>query len=295
MSEPEALTPELLLAHPLPRLAFDSDKDVRGRVLVVGGGGEVPGAVLLAGVAALRTGAGKLQLAAGAAWATALAMAVPEARVVTVPSTEAGDLKPEAAAILAELIGRCDAVVVGPGMLDESMACELTARLLRGAGETAFVLDAAAMTALRPAVARRAGGRLVLTPHAGEMAALSGRSKDEVLADPLGAAREMAASLQAVIVMKGADTRIVTPSGLAWIHCDGPLGLATGGSGDVLAGVIGGLLARGLAPAAAALWGVFLHGQAGARLSREVGPLGFLARELPGQIPRVLAEFGGGV
>jgi hydroxyethylthiazole kinase-like uncharacterized protein yjeF len=293
VSEPEALTPELLLGYPLPRLAVDSDKDHRGRIMVVGGGAEVPGAVLLAGVAALRTGAGKLQLAAGAAWARALALAAPEARVVTVPSTQAGDLKPEAATVLVELIGRCDAVVVGPGMLDENTATELTARLLREAGEAGFVLDAAAMTALRPAIARRAGGRLVLTPHAGEMAALSGRSREEVLADPLEVAREMAASLQAVIVMKGSDTRIVTPSGRAWIHRHGVVGLATGGSGDVLAGVIGGLMARGLAPAAAALWGVFLHGQAGARLSREVGPLGFLARELPAQVPRVLAEFGG--
>lgn len=279
----------LLRSLPLPALASDTDKDARGRVMVVGGGAEVPGAALLAAVSALRVGAGKLQMAATAAFAQGLALAVPEARVITMEGE--GDISPDAAPALIEAARRCDGVVVGPGMMDEGPAGQLAARLLEGAPHTAFVLDAAAMTAMGDhARAARAAGRLVLTPHPGEMAALSGRSKEEVQADPVAVARDMAAKFQAVVTLKSRDTWIVSPDGRAWLHRQGAPGLATSGSGDVLAGVIGGLLARGAAPVTAAIWGVWLHGRAGARLAERIGPLGFLARELPGEIPGALAE-----
>jgi hydroxyethylthiazole kinase-like uncharacterized protein yjeF len=141
-----------------------------------------------------------------------------------------------------------------------------------------------------PARVAARGGRMVLTPHAGEMAALTGLSKDEVLADPLAAARGAAQRLKAVIVMKGAVTHVVTPDGQAWRHEGGVKGLATSGSGDVLAGVICGLLARGAHPAQAAVWAVYLHARAGLRLSQRIGPLGFLARELLDEIAPALAQ-----
>lgn len=271
-----------------PQLGPDSDKDARGRVLVVGGSAEVPGAIILTGEGALRSGAGKLQLVARTEAAAALGLAVPEARIIAVPAGPDGQFGK--LDVIADFAGRCDAVVVGPGLLDDVSAGHLAQRLIEQGGSAAFLLDAAALTSLRPEVARKAAGRLVITPHAGEMAALSGRSKAEVLADPLAVARATAAGLQAVVVMKGKHTFVVTPDGAAWLHEDGVVGLATGGSGDVLAGVIGGLLARGYAPADAAILGVYLHGQAGVRLSRQVGPLGFLARELPAQIPAAMAE-----
>lgn len=292
MSAPMEVDPALLRSLPLPRLEGESDKDARGRILVVAGGAQVPGAAVLTGIAALRAGAGKLQMAAGASYASPLAFAAPEARVITVAETADGDIAASAADALAPLLRRTDAVVVGPGMMDELCAGELAARLMAAATGCGFVLDAAAMTGLGPvsAAARALGGRLILTPHAGEMAALSGRSKEQVQADPLSVARDLAASLQAVVVMKGADSFVVSPDGRAWRHRDGAVGLATSGSGDVLAGVIGGLLARGAAPATAAIWGVYLHGRAGAALSASVGPLGFLARELLAEIPRAMAE-----
>ena len=120
----------------------------------------------------------------------------------------------------------------------------------------------------------------MLTPHAGEMAALLSIPKEEVVADPVLAARQAAAKFQAVVALKGATTWIVSPSGEAWKHDDGVIGLGTSGSGDVLAGVIGGLLARGAPPLVAALWGVRLHARAGHRLTASIGPLGFLAREI---------------
>jgi NAD(P)H-hydrate repair Nnr-like enzyme with NAD(P)H-hydrate dehydratase domain len=96
--------------------------------------------------------------------------------------------------------------------------------------------------------------------------------------------------LQVVVIMKGACSRIVTPEGEAWASDHGNIGLATSGSGDVLSGIIAGLLARGATPLQAAIWGVWVHGEAGHRLARAQGPVGYLARELPAEVPRILAD-----
>ncbi|HYF06250.1 MAG TPA: ADP/ATP-dependent (S)-NAD(P)H-hydrate dehydratase, partial [Acetobacteraceae bacterium] len=198
---------------------------------------------------------------------------------------------PDAAECLADRCGRCDAVLIGPGMLDDRTAARLTAGLLRRctANSTPFVLDAAALKSLLESDLLLQGsalaGRIVITPHSGEMAGLLGLSREEVLADRLSAARQAAAMFQVVVAMKGACTFIVTPDGSAW-SCDrGNVGLATSGSGDTLAGIVAGLLARGATPLAATIWGVFLHSEAGDRLARRKGPLGFLARELLAEVP----------
>jgi ADP-dependent NAD(P)H-hydrate dehydratase len=164
--------------------------------------------------------------------------------------------------------------------------------LLQGLSGPALVLDAAALTPLasRREALRRHAGRAILTPHDGEMSRLLGIPREEVRADPLGAARQAAALLQAVVIMKGGCTRIVTPEGEAWATDHGNVGLATSGSGDVLSGIIAGLLARGATPLQAALWGVYVHGEAGQRLARAQGLVGFLARELPAEVPRILAD-----
>lgn len=287
MSGLEPITADLLRALPLPALPTESDKNARGRILIVGGGEEVPGAVLLVAHAALRAGAGKLQLAAPRSYATALGIAMPEARVIPVAASKSGEIS--ARADLGDAVGNADAVVVGPGMLDPQGAATLTARLAKAAEAAAFLVDAAALTGLSDgADVSPLAGRLVLTPHAGEMARLLGIEAEVVRADPLDAARRAAARWSAVVVIKGVVTHVVSPDGRAWRHDGGCHGLGVSGSGDVLAGVIGGLLARGAPPATAALWGVWLHGAAGEVLSGKIGPLGFLARELPREIPRLL-------
>jgi ADP-dependent NAD(P)H-hydrate dehydratase len=284
-----AVTPELLRGWPVPAIGDSTDKEARGRVLVLAGGAEVAGATLLTAIAALRAGAGKLQVGAPRSLAVPLALALPEARVIPATETQGAQLAAEAAGDLAGALAGCDAMVIGPGMLDEALAGELALRMAEAEGP-AMVADAAAMVGLAadPVRARAKGGQLVLTPHAGEMAAMLGRPKAVVEAGPLAAAREAAARLQAVIALKGAVTFVVTPEGSAWRHSSEAVGLATSGSGDVLAGVITGLLARGASPAQAAVWGVYLHGQAGLRLSRRIGRLGFLARELLEEIAPVL-------
>jgi hydroxyethylthiazole kinase-like uncharacterized protein yjeF len=273
---------------PLPQPGRDTDKDGRGRVLVVGGCPEVPGAALLAGVSALRAGAGRLQIATAASIAIPLGLALPEARVFALPERAA-----DAGAFLVPRARACKAVLIGPGILDEDAAAALARVLLSGVDGPPFVLDAAAVTALRDLEhpLRRQRGRIVVTPHAGEMAVLLGIERRAVAADPLGAARQAAARLQAIVVMKGGATHVVAPQGEAWLFTGGHVGLATSGSGDTLAGIVAGLLARGASPVQAALWGVFLHGEAGNRLACAQGPLGYLARDIPAQIPRILAEF----
>lgn len=285
------VTPRLLADWALPAVGQSTDKDRRGRVLVLGGGTQVAGAVMLTGLAALRAGAGKLQLGVSEQVAMHLAVAVPEARVFPLPQTTAGELAPRAADVVAGALARTDAAVIGPGMLDEASAGELLARLLAEQGPP-LVVDAAAMPVLAdaPGLARQRAGRLVLTPHAGEMARLCGCPREEIEAEPLAAARALAASLHAVIALKGATTFIVSPDGRAWRHDAGSPGLATSGSGDVLAGIIAGLLARGASPAQAATWGVFVHGACGRRLAERIAPIGYLAREIVGEIAPALSE-----
>lgn len=287
------IDPRLLGAMPLPTLANGSDKEDRGRVLVVAGGAAVPGAAILTGLASLRVGAGKLQLAAIEAGAAGLGLAVPEARIISVRATASGEMDAAAADDLVSAASRSDAVVTGPGMMEAGAAGALAGRLLAAAESAIHVIDAAALEGLRglePEVLARAAGRMILTPHAGEMAQLLGCDKAEVLDDLAGAARRAAAELQAVVVMKSQETFVASPDGRTWRHGDGPVGLGTSGSGDVLAGVIGGLAARGAPPSVAAIWGVWLHGRAGVRLTESIGPLGFLARELLLEMPGALED-----
>ena len=131
-------------------------------------------------------------------------------------------------------------------------------------------------------------GNLVLTPHAGEMAALLCEDKESVLRNPLRIARSAASAYGAVALLKGAETLIARADGRAWRYAGGDVGLATSGSGDVLAGIIAGLAARGADATTAALWGVFLHGEAGNVLASRQGRVGFLAREIAPELPALM-------
>jgi len=184
MSDPVAVTADLLHAMPLP-MPEEGSKDGRGSVIVIGGSVEVPGAVLLAGTAALRAGAGRLSIATVASVAPQLALHVPEALVIGVPETPTGGMARETAPLM-EKIGHSDAVLIGPGMMREPGSEDLLGGLLAGISSHPVVLDAEAITQLR-SVPDSAGGwheRAVITPHAGEMAKLLDRERDEIEADP---------------------------------------------------------------------------------------------------------------
>ncbi|OBR77347.1 NAD(P)H-hydrate dehydratase [Xanthomonas arboricola] len=275
------LTAAALRAMPLP--APGGDKEQRGRVLIVGGSMRVPGAVLLAGEAALRTGAGKLQIATAASVAPGMALAVPEALVLGLAQNGQGEIVRGHRA-LDGAMAACDAAVIGPGMASSAT----TTAMVRRAAEQAvctLVLDAGALTrGLRAPIGRP----FVLTPHAGEMATLAGDDKAAVEAAPGAYALKFAQKLRSVVIVKGADSFIAGPDGVVWMHRGGASGLGTSGSGDVLAGLIAGFAARGCDALTAALWGVFVHAAAGRQLARRIGPVGFLARELGLEVPRIL-------
>lgn len=288
----EQVTPECLSALNLPPAQQGGDKDSRGCALVVAGGGGVPGAPLLTGRAALRVGAGKLQLAATPGLAIALGMAMPEAMIVVGSGASDHEFCAEAADSVAAAADEADAACVGPGMLDIEVARGMALVVLSRCGILPCVIDAGALPEPtgREAFAAVARGRVVLTPHAGEMASLLACSKEDVLARPLEAARTAAEGFQSVVVLKGATTLVVTPDGRSWRHDEGVVGLGTSGSGDVLAGVITGLLARSAPPAVAAVWGVYLHAAAGRRVSGTIGSLGFLASDLLPVLPGLLED-----
>lgn len=292
MKKPIAVTQAMLRRIPLPQPDAEGDKDTRGRVLVVGGGAQTPGAILLAGVAALRAGAGKLQLATVRSAAAALGVAVPESLVMALAEARTGEISGDAAARqLTDRAGDVDALLLGPGMSNDRAAHALLRVLARRMREGAvLVLDAAAIIAAsRAAAALRAlGGNAVLTPHAGEMASLMGVPKDAIEDDPAAFARQAAARFGVVVALKGPETWIAEPDGTLYRYAGGTVGLATSGSGDTLAGIVAGLAARGATAAHAAVWGAFLHGAAGRSLTRRMGRVGFLARELLDEVPPLM-------
>lgn len=286
----EEITPELLHRWPLPQPDQDGDKEERGRVLVVGGDPEVPGGVLLAATAALRAGAGKLQIGTVGSIAAQLGIAIPEARVFALPELDDGGLAVGAAGELAGRAKQAQAVLFGPGAVNEAGTTALLHRLLPHITVPAVVLDAGALPILcdEPGALRHLEGRAILTPHAGEMARLLDEDKERIAADPLPFAVRAAREWGAVVALKGAETHIAGPDGRVFLNRAGNVGLATSGSGDALSGIIAGLAARGAEPLQAAVWGVYLHARAGDLLAERIGPVGFLARELLPEIPRLM-------
>jgi ADP-dependent NAD(P)H-hydrate dehydratase len=286
------ITGALLRDWPLPQPSTNSDKEERGRVLIVGGSSEMPGTVILAALSALRAGAGKVQMAVCASVATLVGAAVLEGRVFAMPETSAGGIEPGAADAIVERALQSDAVVIGPGLIDEQSIVGLLERLLPRIDSAPILLDAGALPALRKV--HDGGARLrpdiILTPHAGEMAQLLKCEEAQVTRNPMEAIQEAASRFKTHIVLKGSETLISDPDGALYRHRSGNVGLGTGGSGDALAGLMGGLLARGASPAQAAAWAVFTHARAGDRLSLRIGPLGFLARELLDEFPSLLVE-----
>jgi hydroxyethylthiazole kinase-like uncharacterized protein yjeF len=307
------VTTQLLQRWPLPLPPQDGDKEERGHVLVIGGAQEMPGAIILAAVAALRAGAGKLTVATGASIAALVAQAIPEARVIGLRETPDGGLRASEAKRLPTQV---DAVLIGPGMQDEAATASFTAAVLSRFVDTQVILDAAAMSVVLPDPSAAANGRrtrrahpahragsadafrfassVLLTPHAGEMAHLTGASKESIQADAATVALIMAAKWNAVVALKGATTFIAGPAAKLWRHRSGNAGLAISGSGDTLAGLIAGVAARGASLEQASVWGIALHARAGSALEKRIGPLGFLAREISGEVPQLMRTLAAG-
>jgi len=288
-ARPRALTRAELKRFPLP-LVEEADKDAHGRLLLIAGSRETPGSAAIAATAALRSGCGKVTIATVEGVAANVALAVPEARVLYLPQARDGGFARSSVREIAKVAPDYDAIVAGPGMQDSPACSRLAARLLV-LGLPRLVLDAAMLHALPPHDDKARDGPMpILLPNDEEMESLVGVEPGGVGAKALECGLACAARYDALTLVKGPKSHVVTPDGRAWRYSGGGPGLGISGSGDSLAGILGGLLARGADPLTALLWAVWLHGEAGAALSSRVGLVGFLAREIPGEIPALLAR-----
>ena len=267
----------------LPRRARDAHKGTFGHVVVIAGSRGKTGAALLAAEAAARAGAGLTTLAIAGSLLPVMEGRVRE--VMSEPLAETFD----AAMVERVLDGRA-AVTCGPGLGQTDDARALVHHVVRHA-RMPLVLDADGLNAVAGTpILRERPAATVVTPHPGEMARLLGCSTEEVQADRLAAARRFAAEHDAVTVLKGARTVIAAPDGAGAISPTGNPGMASGGMGDVLAGIVGGLLAQRLDPLAAACFGVFAHGAAADAVVARRGEVGLLAGDLLGELPPTIAR-----
>ena len=285
------ITTKEYVASCLPSRVADSHKGTYGTLLTVCGSYGMAGAALLCARGALRSGVGLLRVALPESVYPLLVEAIPEAVFYAV-SEQGGCFCADAISALAEALATADAVVVGCG-------------LGRGEGQTAVVrhilahstvpviLDADGINAMTPHIlteeARSAP--LILTPHPGEMARLLGVSTADVQADRVGIACRLARQTGAVVVLKGHHTIIAAPDGRVGENTTGNPGMATGGSGDVLAGIIGSLAAQGLTPYDAAVCGVYLHGAAGDLAAAKHSMQGMLPTDLIEELGSLFLQF----
>ena len=241
------VTKSLLRAWPLPTLPPNADKEDRGHILVVAGSSETPGAAVLAALAAMRVGAGKLVVCTPASIAPSLAAQLPEARVIALATALGGGISARGAKALRAASQTADAILCGPGMIDSKALREFVMTTVKSQRRLALVLDAAALGAVNELanVPLRDPPFGVITPHAGEMARLVAADRRSIEDEPASFACRLARKANVVVVLKGAVTIIAHPTGPAWKHVGHAIGLGTSGSGDVLAGVISGLATRG--------------------------------------------------
>jgi NAD(P)H-hydrate epimerase len=279
----------------LPGRPVDGHKGTFGRVVVVAGSVGYTGAAALTAMAALRTGAGLVYLGLPASLNDIAEVKLTE--VITRPLAETGvrSLSPEALPDIREMLDGADVLALGPGVSRHPETQSLIESIVREV-RLPCVIDADGLNALNPAVI---GGRdgdapLVLTPHPGEMARLVGKSTAEVLADRDGAARELAAAARAAVLLKGAGSVVADRAGELHVNPTGNSGLASGGTGDVLTGVIAALLARGMAEAEAATLGAYLHGFAGDLAAEALGEAGMVAGDVLDHLPFALMEVAEG-
>ena len=266
----------------------EAHKGTHGHLAVIAGSLGRTGAAILAARAAARAGTGLVTVGCPRVVLPIVAGGLLEAMTWPLPDDGVAALAFDDPEPYRALLADKRAAVVGPG-IGASPEREALVRWLVTTGALPLVLDADALNCLatigpqrdRPANA----APLILTPHPGEMARLSGQTTEEVQHDRLAVTRRVATIYDAVVVLKGARTITAAPDGRAWINLSGNAGLAAGGTGDVLAGIIGGLLAQGYGPEEAAILGVFLHGYAADRIAARRGMIGLIASDLIEELP----------
>ncbi len=263
----------------------DVHKGDCGKVLIVGGSRGMSGATILAGEAALRTGTGLIYLAVPRGLNNIIERKFTEA--ITLPQDEdsRGRLALSAAGAIVDKLEDVDAVVLGPGISVTDGAQEIVERVVEEC-RVPLLIDADGLNCIArdPDVLNIARAPVVLTPHPGEMARLTGKKISDVQAARFETARDFAMEYSVIVVLKGPNSLIATPDGAVYVNPTGNGGMATAGSGDVLSGIIGSLLGEGMEPELAAMTGVYLHGMAGDAAASESGRRSMIASDIVSSI-----------
>ena len=281
------------VARVIPERTVETHKRATGVLLVVAGSRDMTGAVRLVVEAAGRLGTGLIQVAVPEGIAPVVQAELVEATFLPLAETASGSISTEALATVIERLERVDALAIGPGLSTDEDTAAFVRELVRSC-PVPFVLDADGLNAFAGRADELADRKAdaVLTPHAGEFVRLSETSSHELAEDRLRHARALAARTGAVTLLKGSRTLVVAPDGTARINPTGGPVLATAGSGDVLTGAIGALLARGLDPMEAASAGAYVHGLAGILAGRRLGE-GTLASDVAVHLPQAVAAVSG--
>ena len=289
LTEPEEIQTALPPRDP------DSHKGTYGHVLVLAGSPGKTGAAALCSLAALRTGAGLVTLAVPEGLNDLMEVKLTEVMTVGLPETEERTVAFQARDALLGLMEGKRVLALGPGLSTHPETVRLVTSLIQAA-KIPLVIDADGITALarQPEVLSKASVPVVLTPHPGELGRMLWVPKEEVIEKRIPIAQKVTSTYNVTLVLKGARTLIAEPGGAVHINPTGNPGMATAGVGDVLTGVIAGLISQGLAPAIAAVVGVYLHGLAGDLACRELGPEAMIASDLLEKLPEAIRAFKDG-
>jgi NAD(P)H-hydrate epimerase len=296
----ESVTTELITESwaktVLPRRPLNANKGSFGRVLVTAGSLNYIGAACLACQGAQRAGAGLVTLATAASLQPILAAKLTEVTYLPLPESQPGFISAEAGDVITRQTNQYDVLLMGCGLGQDPSTVEFVSSLILEKELPLPVLDADAINILPkiPEWWQWLTDDAILTPHPGEMARLCGLTIDEIQSDRLGITRQFAAEWHQTIVLKGAYTVIATTDGRCRVSPFANPGLASAGTGDVLAGVIAGLVAQGLTPFDAASLGVYLHGQAGEMVKEKLGDTGMVASDLLPELPLTIKQLKNG-
>jgi ADP-dependent NAD(P)H-hydrate dehydratase / NAD(P)H-hydrate epimerase len=286
------LTPEIIRTAFKPRKP-DAHKGTTGHVLVVSGSVGKTGAAAMTAMSAMRAGAGLVTLAIPESLNPVLETQALEAMTYPLPETENGIIGESSFNKIMDLLSGKKCLAIGPGLGEAAETKNLIHRIIKESSVT-IVIDADGLNNLAGStnILKKAKAPLILTPHPGEMARLMDSTAGSVQKDRITCARKFAENFNVHIVLKGAKTIIAHPEGNIFINPTGNPGMASGGMGDVLTGIIAGLVAQGFSPESATHTGVYLHGAAADMLAEKIGPFGYLATEvmnaIPGQIKNLI-------
>lgn len=286
----ELITEEKVLSL-LPHRPPNGHKGTFGHVLVIAGSVGMTGAASLTSMAALRAGAGMVTLGIPQSLNDVMEVKLTEVMTLPLPETPHRTLSVKAMDEILDFMPRATVLAVGPGLSRDRESVELVCKLCFESDKP-MVIDADGLNAIAqlPETLERLGPDAVLTPHPGEMSRLTGRSVQEIEGDRVEVARNFALKYGLTLVLKGAPTVVASPEGMVYINSTGNSGMATAGMGDVLTGLIAGLIAQGMSPLDAAIAGVFYHGLAADRLLLEgrISQRGLIANDVLEMCGRII-------